>query len=47
MVTRAYVAYWCSLIISLMYAVHQNSTFAIIWFIVAVINFIIDLIEKE
>ena len=44
MITRYYVAFWGSLIISTSYAMHNSNTFAAVWFVIATLNFILDLV---
>ena len=44
MITRNYVAFWCSLVISTSYAMHNSNTFAAVWFVIAILNFILDLV---
>ena len=43
MITRNYVAFWSSLVISTSYAMHNSNTLAAVWFVIAIINFILDL----
>ena len=44
MITRNYVTFWCSIVISTSYAMHNSNTLAAVWFVIAILNFILDLV---